>query len=70
MSYTVAAQKLKDLPEECLDEVVEYMDFLQFRRKSRLERTSGGDLSRFFGALKNLDDGMRMQRRMRDEWDS
>lgn len=67
MSYAIAAQKLRELPEESLDELIEYIDFLQFRGKKAAERTSGSGFSRFFGTVKTLDDGMEIQRRMRDE---
>ena len=66
MSYAAVEQKLRDLPEDCLDELAAYMDFLQFRRKRASEEN--GDFSRYFGAVRTLEDGMEMQRRLRDEW--
>ena len=31
MSYEAIAEKIKDMPSECLDEISEYIDFLSFK---------------------------------------
>jgi hypothetical protein len=69
MSYATLESQLKLLPEDCLDEVAKYVDFILFRRNKTKTQTEKTDLSQFFGSIKNLPDGLEMQRSMRDEWD-
>ena len=68
MSYAAVEQKLRDLPEDCMDDIAEYIDFLLFRRRKGMGREADRDLSGYFGAVKTLGDGLTAQRRMRDEW--
>ena len=69
MSYATLESQLKLLPEDCLDEVARYVDFILFRRNKAKTQTEKTDLSQFFGSIKNLSDGLDMQRSMRDVWD-
>ena len=69
MSYATLEFQLKLLPEDCLDEVAKYVDFILFRRNKTKTQTEKTDLSQFFGSIKNLPDGLEMQRSMRDGWD-
>ena len=68
MSYAAVEEKLRNLPEDCLDEIAAYIDFLLFRRKQAMNLDKSGDLSKYFGSIKTLGDGMEVQRQMRDEW--
>lgn len=69
MSYATLEKQIRDLPEECLDEVSNYIEFILFRMQMKKETSSVQDKSEFFGILKDIPDGMYLQRRMRDEWD-
>lgn len=66
MSYAAVERELRTHPEDCKDELAEYMDILLYRRRKGTGREA--DLSRFFGSVKTLEDGLSMQRQMRDEW--
>ena len=66
MSYTMLEEKLKMLPEECLDEVSQYVEFILFRQEHK-SRKGHSDLNEFFGSAKSLPDGLDLQRRSRDE---
>ena len=68
MSYAAIEKKLRDLPEDCLDEIAVYIDFLLFRRNQEATQESDSDLSKYFGRIKTLGDGLEVQRQMRDEW--
>ena len=50
MSYATLESQLKLLPEDCLDEVAKYVDFILFRRNKTKTQTEKTDLSQFFGA--------------------
>ena len=68
MSYTALEKQIRKLPEDCLEELSHYIDYLLYRHESSDRGESSGDLSRFFGNLANLPDGLEAQREMRDEW--
>ncbi len=68
MSYASLESQLKQLPEDCLDEVAKYVEFIIFRRNKIESLNKESDLTQFFGSIKNLPDGLEMQRSMRDEW--
>ena len=68
-SYTAIERKLREVPEDCLDEISAFIDFTLYRRfAAEQKRTGGGDLSRYFGSLNRMGDGLTIQRQIRDEW--
>jgi len=69
MSYATLEKQIRDLPEECLDEVSNYIEFLLFRMQMKKGNSSIQDKSEYFGILKDIPDGLDLQRRVRDEWD-
>jgi hypothetical protein len=69
MSYETLAERIRLLPEDCLDEISNYVEFIIFRRKSQKDKMKDVDLKMFFGSVKSLPDGLKLQRSMRDEWD-
>ena len=68
MSHATLEKQIQSLPEDCLDEVAHYIEYVLFRRKVRTETDQSADLSEFFGSVTGLADGMDFQRKMRDEW--
>ena len=69
MSHATLEKQIQSLPEECLDEVANYIEYILFRQKAKTETDQSADLSEFFGSVTGLADGMDFQRRARDEWD-
>ena len=69
MSYASLEQQIHSLPESCLEEVSNYIDFVLFRERMRNQSDRASDISSFFGALPDLPDGTELLRSMRDEWD-
>ena len=66
MSYAALEEKVRLLPEDCLDEVADYIEFILLRHdRAHAEKS---DLSQFFGLLKNKRVGLEMQKVMRNEW--
>ena len=68
MSHATLEKQIRSLPDECLDEVAHYIEFILFRHNTKAETEQTNDLTEFFGSMKNLADGMEFQRRVRDEW--
>ena len=69
MSYETLAERIRLLPEDCLDEISNYIEFIIFRQKSQKDKMKDVDLKMFFGSVNSLPDGLKLQRSMRDEWD-
>ena len=69
MSYDTLERQIRMLPEECLEDVSRYIEFVIFKLQKREEAEQSQDISSYFGILKNMQDGLEVQRRLRDEWD-
>ena len=73
MTYTMREEKLKSMPEECLEKMMEYADFVlyQYEKKQQSlteeEQPKKGNLAEFLGTM-DLGDGLELQKRWRDEW--
>ena len=71
MTYAILEEKLKSMPEECLEKIMDYADFVlyQYEKKQQGAERPKGNLEAFFGTVHFGEDGLEIQRRMRDEWD-
>ena len=69
MSYATLEKKLRTIPEDYLDEVSKFVEFLLFKINMPNEDDKATDLSKYFGAVKMHDDGLKIQREIRNEWD-
>lgn len=67
MTYSALEKKIHSLPEDCINEVSNYIEYVLLRvnRKSKDEKH---DLNEYFGSVKGLADGLQLQRSFRDEW--
>jgi hypothetical protein len=68
MSYDTLERQIRMLPEECLEDVSNYIEFVIYRFQLSKKNEKPHDLSEYFGALKEMPDGLEEQRRLRDEW--
>ena len=68
MSYDTLERQIRMLPEDCLEEVSQYIEFIVYRMQMRKEKDQPHDMSAYFGILKDMPDGLEAQRRLRDEW--
>ena len=73
MTYATLERRIRRLPEEYLEDISSYVDFLLFKDGERKREPGRSQdergLSVHFGALAGLADGMGMQKVARDEWD-
>ncbi len=69
MSYEAVLTQVRAVPEACLDEISNYIDYVVYRyeKQEREVSKSQGNLSKYFG-LMDLGDGLAIQKEMRDEW--
>ena len=68
MSYETLEKQIRMLPEDCLDDVSHYIEFIIYRFQVHDKKQQASDLSNFFGIMKNMPDGLEAQRRLRNEW--
>ena len=63
-------EKLRVLPEDCLEDLSAYIDFLLYRRSVESQRGDAQPVSGsyYYGKLPSLPDGLTLQRESRDEW--
>ncbi len=65
MSYATLEEQIHALPTECLDDVANDIEFLLYKKQHAQPKTQPDDLTKFFGCLKELPDGLALQRGMR-----
>lgn len=69
MSYEAVLTQVRSVPEECLDEISNYIDYVVYRyeKQAQTNPKQKGNLSKYFGIM-DLGDGLEIQKEMRDEW--
>lgn len=68
MSYAALERKIKSIPEDCLDDIADYIEYVLFRWKKKSEQKAGANLGKYFGSMAIRQDGLKLQKGMRDEW--
>ena len=68
MSYDTMVEQIKAVPQECLEEIENYIQFVLYRYTltSKTEKTK--DLSQYFGSVRFKKDGLFIQKEIRNEW--
>ena len=69
MSYDTLEKQIRMLPEDCLEDVSHYIEFIIYRLQLHNKEKQAPDLSNYFGIMKNMPDGLEAQRGLRSEWD-
>ena len=69
MSYEAVLTQVRAVPEECLDKISDYIEYVVYRYQKQERETpkQKGNLSKYFGIM-DLGDGLAIQKEMRDEW--
>jgi hypothetical protein len=65
MSYETVLKQVQAVPEACLDEISNYIEYVVYRYEK--QEAKKGNLSKYFG-LMDLGDGLEIQKEMRNEW--
>ena len=71
MTYAMLEEKLKNMPEECIKEIMDYADYVLFRYEKKQEEENDSQdvgFEEFFGTM-DLGDGLELQKSWRNEWD-
>lgn len=68
MTYNSLTQKINSLPEYCLDEIENYIEYVLFKVKKESDLKNKNNLSKYFGSINIKEDGLSIQKALRDEW--
>ena len=70
MSYEAVMSQVRAVPEACLDEISQYIEYVLYRheKQEKESRSPKGSLAEFYGALQIDGDPLAIQKEMRDEW--
>lgn len=66
MTYASITNKIKLLSEDCLDEIDNYIEYVLFKTKK--EHIPNKNMSKYFGCISIKEDGLAIQKALRDEW--
>ena len=69
MTYDTIFEQLKDVPQEYLADIENYIGYVLYQHKKDGETSLQHDLSKHFGSIKMQCDALTMQKELRDEWD-
>lgn len=67
MSYAALEKKIKSVPEDCLDEISDYIEYLLYKRGIKANESEEA-ISDCFGSLTLSVDPLEFQRSVRDAW--
>ena len=65
MSYETMVEQIKAIPQECLVDIENYIQFVLYRYNQNVKTEN---LSKYFGSVNFKKDGLSIQKEMRNEW--
>nr|MBP3282959.1 hypothetical protein [Treponema sp.] len=68
MSYDTMVEQIKAVPQECLVDIENYIQFVLYRYNQNVKSEKSSNLSKYFGSVKFNKDGLSLQKEMRNEW--
>ncbi|MBO5117499.1 MAG: hypothetical protein J6C25_08350 [Treponema sp.] len=68
MSYDSMIEQIKTVPQECLVDIENYIQFVLYRYNQNSNTNNTKNLSKHFGSVKFDKDALSIQQEMRNEW--
>ena len=68
MSYEAMVEQIKTLPQECMVDIENYIQFILYRYNLNCRTEKNKNLSKYFGSVNFNKDALAPQQEMRDEW--
>ncbi len=68
MSYDTMVEQIKAVPQECLEEIENYIQFVLYRYTLTVKTNKDKNLSKYFGTVNFQKDGLSIQKELRNEW--
>lgn len=69
MSYDTMIEQIKALPQECLVDIENYIQFVLYRYNRKVKTYKDQNLSKHFGSVLFNKDALAIQKEMRNEGD-
>ena len=67
MSYDSMVEQIKTVPQECLEEIENYIQFVLYRYALTSKTEQKKDLSKYFGSVNFKKDELSIRKEMRNE---
>ena len=68
MTYDTMVEQIKNVPQECLVDIENYIQFVLYRYNRNVETEKTPNLSKYFGSVKFKKDALSFQKEIRNEW--
>ena len=68
MSYDSMVEQIKAVPQEYLEEIENYIQFVLYRYTLSVKSNKDKNLSKYFGTVNFQKDGLSIQKEMSNEW--
>ena len=68
MSYDSMVEQIKSVPQECLEEIENYIQYILYRHSIVTTTTKNKDLSKYFCSVNFPQDCLSIQKEIRNEW--
>ena len=68
MSYDAMVEQRKTVPQECLVDIENYIQFVLYRYNLNSRTEKNKNLSKYFGSVKFNKDALVLQQEIRNEW--
>ena len=68
MSYETMVEQIKAIPQECLVDIENYIQFVLYRYNQNVKTEKSSNLSKYFVSVNFKKDALSIQKEMRNEW--
>ena len=68
MVYAEIEKQIQSVPEEYLNEISEFIDYILFKVNKTKKEENRDDLAICFGSIEKKLDGLEIQKAFRNEW--
>lgn len=68
MTYDTMVELIKNVPQECLVDIENYIQFVLYRYNRNVETEKTPNLSKYFGSVNFKKDALSFQKEIRNEW--
>ena len=68
MSYDAMVEQIKTVPQKCLVDIENYIQFVLYRYNLNCRTEKNKNLSKYFGSVKFNKDALVLQQEIRNEW--
>lgn len=68
MTYRTLERRIQEVPEEYLNEIADYVEYILYKINHRKTEDSDKEVSVYFGSIKRPMNGLEIQKELRNDW--